>query len=241
MIFLVLFFFQETVDWDKVYRDAHVFYQNEDYQSARDTYAQMTQAGIQDPDLFYNLGNAHFKLGELGRAALAYYRALKWDPNHADARHNLQLVNQLRQDPPIEGELESPFLWLQVLVLAIPFGVLFWSTVLLFSLSGLCGLRLVLGSFSRPLAYVLVFGCLFGMLLGYATYAQHAHFHRQDLAVVIKKKVNVMAGPSQSEARSFEIHEAIRVQILDTRGEWLRVRLANGFNGWVPQSSIAII
>ena len=41
---------------------------------------------------YYNLGNAHYRLKEYGKAVLAYRRSLRLDPDNADARHNLALV-----------------------------------------------------------------------------------------------------------------------------------------------------
>src|SRR5881628_3514737 len=41
---------------------------------------------------FYDLGNAYFRTGDLGRAILNYERALALDPAHPEARANLQLV-----------------------------------------------------------------------------------------------------------------------------------------------------
>ncbi len=40
----------------------------------------------------YNLGTAYAQLGQLGDAITAYQRVLRLDPNHHDARHNLELV-----------------------------------------------------------------------------------------------------------------------------------------------------
>ena len=42
-----------------------------------------------DATLYYNLGNAHFKQGELAQAILNYERALRLQPNHKDAQYNL--------------------------------------------------------------------------------------------------------------------------------------------------------
>ena len=50
--------------------------------------------------VYYNLGNAYFKQGELAQSILAYERALRLQPSFKDAKHNLlndttKIINQL--------------------------------------------------------------------------------------------------------------------------------------------------
>ena len=56
---------------------------------------------------YYNLGNAHYRLKEYGKAVLAYRRSLRLDPDNADARHNLALVesNLTRAIPTTDNSL----------------------------------------------------------------------------------------------------------------------------------------
>src|ERR1700712_1707691 len=42
--------------------------------------------------VFYDLGNAHFRAGDIGRAILSYERALALQPNQPEAQANLRLV-----------------------------------------------------------------------------------------------------------------------------------------------------
>lgn len=53
-----------------------------------------------DPDADYNRGNALARLGRLDEAIEAYERVLGRDPEHADARHNRDVVTALREQPP---------------------------------------------------------------------------------------------------------------------------------------------
>lgn len=57
-----------------------------------------------DPDVDYNRGNALARLGRLDEAIAAYERALERDADHADARHNLELLQALRDRPPESSE-----------------------------------------------------------------------------------------------------------------------------------------
>ncbi len=62
------------------------------------------------PDLaaiYYNLGNAQFQSGALGRAIEAYKHALRLDPQDTDAQHNLTLAQQLlRQQSSLTAQQE---------------------------------------------------------------------------------------------------------------------------------------
>jgi Ca-activated chloride channel family protein len=62
-------------------------------------YAQAAEAFAAAPgtDAIYNRGNALARAGHLQEAAEAYRQALGQDPAHADARANLELVEQLLQ------------------------------------------------------------------------------------------------------------------------------------------------
>jgi Ca-activated chloride channel homolog len=59
--------------------------------------------GQDSADSLYNSGNALTRLGKLPEAMDAYDRALKKDPDHSDAKHNLELVKKAmekQQKPP---------------------------------------------------------------------------------------------------------------------------------------------
>jgi tetratricopeptide (TPR) repeat protein len=59
---------------------------------AREAYQALLEAGACSAGLYYNLGNAHYRLGQPGEAAVAYARALFLNPAHPEARANLRLI-----------------------------------------------------------------------------------------------------------------------------------------------------
>lgn len=75
-------------------------YNAEDYNRAIELYkASITNHGVSS-DIYYNLGNAYYRAGQLGRAVLSYERALRVDPTNGDARTNLDFVRSRIQDRP---------------------------------------------------------------------------------------------------------------------------------------------
>jgi len=55
---------------------------------------------VPDPEADYNRGNALARMGRLDDAVTAYERVLEREPDHEDARHNLELVQALRERQP---------------------------------------------------------------------------------------------------------------------------------------------
>jgi tetratricopeptide (TPR) repeat protein len=67
-------------------------------------YESLVNSGQWNANLFYDLGNAYFRLGDFGQAILNYERALALEPRHPEAEANLQLARdearalELRRD-----------------------------------------------------------------------------------------------------------------------------------------------
>lgn len=64
------------------------------YAEAAQIYEEQIAQGVQDSTLYYNLGNAYFQQGDMGRAALNLQRAAHLDPRDPDIQANLELVRQ---------------------------------------------------------------------------------------------------------------------------------------------------
>ncbi|HJT80236.1 MAG TPA: tetratricopeptide repeat protein, partial [Chthoniobacterales bacterium] len=59
------------------------------FQHAIRDYEAMVQAGKWSAPLFYNLGNAYYRIADFGRAILNYERALALEPQHPETTANL--------------------------------------------------------------------------------------------------------------------------------------------------------
>ena len=75
-------------------QQANQLYSEGEYRQAADAYEQLLQEQGVAPELYYNLGNAYFKAGEVALSILNYERALRLNPRFDDARYNLQLAQE---------------------------------------------------------------------------------------------------------------------------------------------------
>ena len=72
-----------------LFAEANTAYESGDYEMAIATYLDVVDMGVVDEDLYYNLGNAFYKTGQLGPAILYYERARRLAPRNDDINQNL--------------------------------------------------------------------------------------------------------------------------------------------------------
>src|SRR5204862_4635113 len=75
-----------------IFTKANQDYSEGNFQEAVHGYQSLVKSGLWNANLFYNLGNAWFRLGDFGEAILNYERAVALDPHHPEAGANLALV-----------------------------------------------------------------------------------------------------------------------------------------------------
>lgn len=76
---------------------ANAAYEKDDFNQAVSLYEQAAREEGTSSQLYYNMGNAYYRLGSLGKAVLCYERALLLNPGNDDARTNLNFVNDKLQ------------------------------------------------------------------------------------------------------------------------------------------------
>lgn len=229
----------EPSENETLWQTANDAYEAGQYDQAAAAYERLLDMGVRNGWVHFNLGNAYFRLNQLGKAIVHYYRAQTYLPNDPDVRHNLNLANQKRVDPQIDEEKDSFFSTADLALKRMPYSLTFYAALIFLVLAGAASFALIIRrEANRPLGYVLVVCGVFGILLTGLAKVQYGHLTRQDFAVVVADEVHVLSGPSPRETTSFTVHEGIRCQILAETEDWVRIRLANGYNGWMLKTKI---
>ena len=220
-------------------------YTNGDYASALKDWQDVQATGLMSKELYYNLGNAYFKDGQIAPAVLWYERALRLDPSDDDVRYNLEYARALTQDR-IDEVPELFFKqWGRAICYLLPsnawavIGLIFLAItvtlVLLFLLGSTPGRR-KMGFFAA------IVTCLIALLGWHFAQWQRQEAQRQDLAIVMRPVSSVKSSPSPSGAKDlFILHEGTRVRILDNVSGYSQIEIADGRQGWIPVSEIEVI
>ncbi len=230
---------------DSLWHSGVEAYSAGDYATAVADWEGIVDTGLMSRELYFNLGNAYFKTGEVAPAILWYERALRLDPSDADVRHNLEYARTLTQDRI--DEVPEFFLksWRRSVCYLLPANA--WAILGLVLLAGTLALALLflLGSSSgkRRLGF---FGGIVLLLLTLVCWdfsrTQRQEAQRQDIAIVMRPVSSVKSSPSENSAKDlFILHEGTRVRILDNVSGYSNIELADGRQGWIPSGDIEII
>jgi len=225
---------QQVAEANRAYFTGH-------YENAVTIFENVTQAGFASPVLYYNLGNAYFKLGNMPMAILYYEKAHKLAPADADIAHNIRLANTRIVDKiePVPmlfyirwwssaRNILSPDNFAKISL--VMFSV-FWLLLALYFLGRRRGLRVTAFYF----ALIFLVGSIFGMIL--ASDAHHKALN-PDEAIVMEASAGVKSSPDDKSVDLFVVHEGTKVTVMDRIGNWKEVRIANGNSGWIQTKAI---
>jgi hypothetical protein len=227
------------------FAEGNRLYQEGDYQAALDRYDRVLDADFESSALYYNIGNTHFKLGDLGRAILNYERAYRLDPRGKDVAANLALARSLTTDEitPLPGfwlfRAVSwwvhlvPRTWLWIMVGAGYVGAMGGLVLLILNRTTVWGI------WGRRIALV---GGAVAVLFGVNLTALEFELGTAEAAVILADEVPVQSAPADDPAlQVFTVHEGTKVRIDRRTDEWLEIVLADGKVGWVRAQVLEVI
>ena len=93
MIFLFLLAVQlQAQNPDSIFSRANKNYNLGSYEQALVGYDSIVQLGLHSSELYFNMGNAHYKLNRIAPSILNYEKAQLLDPTNEDIQHNLRFA-----------------------------------------------------------------------------------------------------------------------------------------------------
>lgn len=225
--------------------EADNLYKAEKYTEAAAAYEKLLSEDHISAALYYNLGNAYYKIDNIPLAVLNYERAYILEPGDGDIRANLTLARSKTIDkvtPPSEMffvtwwhslcNMMSSYAWA---VVAVIFFALMLIGVLLYMFAYQLTLRKV-GAYGAMVLFVLV------IIANICAYTQNQAFTERNSAIVTASAISVKSSPNDSSTDLFIMHAGSKVEILDaTMKEWVEVKFEEGKQGWVPKSTVEVI
>ncbi len=215
---------------------ANQLYNQNQFQEAAEIYEQVIAEGMENGHLYYNLGNAYFRMGKLAKAILNYVKAQKLLPRDEDVEANLeyavrQTVDQLDGRKP--HVLDSILFWVRDLNLNEHRIALFWINLAFWMVMAI-RLRHQTPATQSARNILLAFLVLALVSTGLRW---HLETH-QSTGVILPQQIDVHSGWNATTRVLFQLHQGTLVSISQEKEDWYEIELPGEKKGWTLKSNI---
>lgn len=242
LLLLVLPLFSLGNDKENLlFEKGNQLYAKAQYQQAVQTYQQILHDGYKSAAIYFNTGNAYYKLDDMASAILYYEKARKLAPNDKDISINIQFAN-LKVADKIEPQPEF-------------FVTRWWhSFILILSANTLSILSdlFFLGGFLFLIAYLFtnwiivkkisfytgILSILIGLVSVFMANRQIDYFNTHHQAIIFNNSVIVKGSPDVNAKPLFVMHEGTKVDVNQKNGNWIEIELPNGNSGWITADNV---
>ncbi len=229
-------------DNQKLYTEAQNNYKNKNYQEAVNSYISLINKGFCNSDLFYNAGNAYFKNKQLGWAIWCYEKSLKQCNSNEDACINLKISNLKIVDKieplPQLGIITMYHNFLSssnaafLNVLAIIASILFLALMILYI------------KYFRTKFYLFIIALLIlviSFVFHFLAWQSNSFKNDHLFAIVTDSNCEINSAPNNSGAELFVLHEGTKIEVIEQQMNYSKIKLIDGKQGWVSNTSINTI
>lgn len=230
----------------EIFEAANVAASRGDYRSAVANYEVLVEAGVRDPDVYFNLATAYAHSGDYPRAILSYERSLTVRPGDDKAEENLRAAERALEEKRAEAEGEAMIQRSSSAGEAI-YGrfpedglayVLVAANVTLFG----CLAWMWIARRRAPWIYTLLAASSIVFVFSAIGLGQKAGIFRDGpRAVALGDHVSLREGPYPQAQIRGQARGGDRGVAVDRDRDFVKLRLVDGLEGWAPASAVGLI
>jgi tetratricopeptide (TPR) repeat protein len=221
----------------KGFDEANALFHRGKFTEAAAAYERLLASGQRSAALCFNLGNAWFKAGQLGRAIASYRQAEQLAPRDPDVRANLRFA----RNTVVAGGPPPPPVWrrwparLTVDEWTGLAAGLFWVC------AGLLVTGLLRPALRLPLRRFVVFTALATCACGLALALAWQERFGTAPAIVVMRDTVLRHGPLDESPSLQTLQDGQELTVLDRKENWLLVAGASRGQGWLKREQVAVL
>lgn len=202
------------------------------------------EEGLESAALYYNLGNAYFRLDELGLARLNYERAALLDPSDNDINHNIEYVKTQIEDKIIVKDSVFIADWFRAVqnlfnsntwaIIGVVFFFLFMACLVAFFFTQ----QVLIKKISFYIGIVTIIFVIFANIFANN---QKQKLIDREYAIITATSASVVASPNINSKELFRLHTGTKVKVRKDDRSWLEIEIEDGSVGWIQQEKLEII
>ncbi|MCK4852257.1 MAG: tetratricopeptide repeat protein [Candidatus Omnitrophica bacterium] len=235
-----LSFGEEAVKPERLFYAGNDYYEKGDYAKAIAEYEKIIASGYESAYVYYNLGNAYFRAGRPGKAMLNYERAKRLMPGNADIDANYKFVRAKTRGPVLTRRGVWEWRPLRRYYESFTVDGLLWISSALYVLAAVIFAVTIYRRYAARrfiIAALLVLLCAVCNL--FVVWHKAGGIGRE--AVIIAPRAEARYGPFDPATVFFKLHEGMKVTVLGEKGDWYKVRRADGKKGWIHGEDAELI
>jgi tetratricopeptide (TPR) repeat protein len=234
-LLLLTFLSSPAAERPSLFEDANRLYEQGKYAEAAAHYESLIKSGRNAPGVFFNLGNAYFKQGQLGHALLNYRKAEALAPRDPDIQANLRFTrDRVSGSLSVRLGLLQRFLnYFTLNELASFIGPLFWVWAALF-----CAIRI--RPRLKPALRTAQITTGIALAASVCLLAAASLAKKSRTVIVTSRQATVHLGPLPESQPAFVATDGSELRLLETRPDWLQVSDRPGRTGWLSTKDAVV-
>lgn len=221
------------------FQEGNSLYQEGDYNGALKAYARVLENGYESGALYFNMGNAYYRLDQVGQAVRHYERARRFMPANNRLRHNLILAQRRAPDSFAQRPTPAWQSWWERAVAQVGARGFFLGGLIPYLMAtALLGWRIVKGPFTLLERGLFSASLSVAGLLLVASFAASLEPVLRPRAVITAKEAALHQEARPSAPADQTLHEGLLLDVLHADSAWVRVRLPDGQTGWLRSETV---
>ncbi len=228
-ISLLMLFSQTSLSVEECYKKG-------EYSKALEGYKEYLDRGIVNPELYLNIGNCYYRMGNFGESLLYYRKAWFLSPGNKNIINNISLFSKEQSNP-------NPFIsFFSKMVDRISLRIFSYFLIISFSLLIITvSIRLIqtvkLINFpTNPLLFLSGLVFVFS-LIGFSIWYARA----KSKWIVTTETTIAYSGPDEQFKELMRVDEAEEGSLIRKDGGWWLIHFHSGAGGWIDSTTAYLV
>lgn len=243
-LFLILFFLNTQSQVEVVFDEGNALYNQGNYTEAIEKYTSIINNGFESAELYYNLGNAYYKINDIANSIFYFEKSLLLDPNNNETKNNLSFSQNMTIDriETVPVNQVSKFIskftnlfdyntWFLISIIFEFLSLIVFSLYLFNKNSDTKKRFFSIGS-------IFLFFFIIFLILGINSKSE---YEKNNPAILFENRISFKSEPNERSEDLFLLNEGTKVNVLEKLNEWSLVELSNGSKGWILSSTFQTI
>ncbi len=243
-LFLILFFLNTQSQVEVVFDEGNALYNQGNYAEAIEKYTSIINNGSESAELYYNLGNAYYKINDIANSIFYFEKSLLLDPNNNETINNLSFSQNMTIDriETVPVNQVSKFIskftnlfdyntWFLISILFEFLSIIVFSLYLFNKNSNTKKRYFSIGS-------IFLFCFIIFLILSVNLKSE---YKKNNPAILFDSRISFKSEPNERSEELFLLNEGTKVNVLEKINEWSLIELSNGSKGWIFNSTYQLI